>query len=97
MTDIKELKWWQRTLVKIASKKLNKMATKATKSTSQNTTWYGVGVLLVAIGAGLKTVFDGDPNTTLDFNMIIMEVIAFLTAIGLFKAKDANASHTVED
>jgi hypothetical protein len=96
MSDIKELKWWQRLLLKITSKKLNKMATKATKSTSPNTTWAAVGVLLVTIGGALKVIFDGDPSTTIDFNLILMEVIGFLTAIGLFKAKDSDASHTAQ-
>ncbi len=54
---------------------------------NRNTTIAGIGAILVAVGAGLKAWFDGDPTTTVDFAATIAAVIA---GVGLIMAKDAN-------
>ena len=50
------------------------------------TTLAGVGAILVAIGGGMKALFDGDPSTNLDLTATIAAVTA---GIGLIWAKDA--------
>jgi len=50
------------------------------------TTLAGVGVILVAIGSALKSVFDGDPSTNVDLTATIAQVTV---GIGLIMAKDA--------
>ncbi len=58
---------------------------------NRNTTIAGIGAILIAIGAGLKAWFDGDPTTTVDFAATIAAVIA---GVGLIMAKDASNKTT---
>lgn len=50
------------------------------------TTLFGIGVLLTAIGTSLTALFDGDPETTLNFESIV----AALAGLGLLVAKDGD-------
>jgi hypothetical protein len=53
---------------------------------NKNTTIAGIGAILVAVGAVLTAMFDGDPTTNADFAAAIAAVIA---GVGLIMAKDA--------
>lgn len=50
------------------------------------TTLAGIGTILVAVGAALKAVFDGDPTTNVDLAATVAAVTA---GIGLIAARDA--------
>lgn len=50
------------------------------------TTLAGIGTILVAVGAALKAIFDGDPATNVDLSQTIAQVTI---GIGLIAAKDA--------
>ena len=54
---------------------------------NRKTTLAGIGAILVAVGAALKAVFDGDPSTNFD---ITATVTALSAGIGLILAKDAS-------
>jgi len=54
------------------------------------TTVFGIGSLLVAVGAALVAVFDGDPETVLDVQATITAVLAALAALGFIVAKDGD-------
>ncbi len=76
--------------IKIASKKLNKMAT---KKNSNNTTILGVAAIVTMLAAAAKVWFDGDPSTVVDFGILIPALMTAL--IGIF-GKDSNASHSAK-
>ena len=54
---------------------------------NRKTTLAGIGAILVAVGAALKAVFDGDPSTTFDLTSTVTAVSA---GSGLILAKDAS-------
>jgi hypothetical protein len=54
--------------------------------TNRNTTIAGIGSILVAVGALLTALFDGDPATLPDY---ATAVAAILAGVGLIMAKDA--------
>ena len=54
--------------------------------TNRNTTIAGIGSILVAVGAVLTALFDGDPLTLPDYPTA---VAAILAGVGLVLAKDA--------
>jgi hypothetical protein len=54
---------------------------------NKNTTFAGIGAILVAVGAIVKALFDNDPATVPDFAAAIAAVMA---GIGLIFAKDAS-------
>lgn len=53
---------------------------------NKNTTFAGIGAILVAVGAICKALFDNDPLTIPDYTAAIAAVLA---GIGLIFAKDA--------
>jgi hypothetical protein len=53
---------------------------------NNKTTLAGIGAILVAVGAALKALFDGDPATTFDLTSTVTAISA---GIGLILAKDA--------
>lgn len=53
---------------------------------NRNTTVAGIGSILVAVGAVLTALFDGDPLTVPDYPTA---VAAILAGVGLVLAKDA--------
>ena len=53
---------------------------------NRNTTVAGIGSILVAVGAVLTALFDGDPLTLPDY---ATAVAAILAGVGLVLAKDA--------
>jgi hypothetical protein len=53
---------------------------------NRNTTVAGIGSILVAVGAVLTALFDGDPLTLPDYPTA---VAAILAGVGLVLAKDA--------
>lgn len=54
---------------------------------NNKTTLAGIGAILVAVGAALKVLFDGDPATTFDLTSTVTAISA---GIGLILAKDAS-------
>lgn len=54
---------------------------------NKKTTLAGIGAILVAVGAALKALFDGDPATTFDLTATVAAISA---GIGLILAKDAS-------
>lgn len=54
---------------------------------NNKTTLAGIGAILVAVGAALKALFDGDPSTTFDLTSTVTAISA---GIGLILAKDAS-------
>ena len=55
---------------------------------SPKTTLAGVGAILVAVGAAMSAMFDADPLTTPQWDVVIAAVLA---GIGLIFAKDSKA------
>jgi len=55
---------------------------------SPKTTLAGVGAILVAVGAALVAMFDADPTTMPQWDVVIA---AALAGIGLIFAKDSKA------
>lgn len=53
---------------------------------NRNTTVAGVGAILVAVGAMLTALFDGDAATVPDYASAVAAIIA---GVGLILAKDA--------
>jgi len=53
---------------------------------NRNTTIAGIGSILVAVGALLTALFDGNPATLPDY---ATAVAAILAGVGLIMAKDA--------
>ena len=53
---------------------------------NRNTTVAGIGSILVAVGAVLTAIFDGNPETVPDY---ATAVAAILAGVGLIFAKDA--------
>jgi hypothetical protein len=53
---------------------------------NRNTTIAGIGSILVAVGALMTALFDGDPATLPDYGTA---VAAILAGVGLIMAKDA--------
>lgn len=47
----------------------------------------GIGAILIAVGAAMKALFDGDPATTFDLTSTVTAISA---GIGLILAKDAS-------
>lgn len=88
------MKWIKNILtgwgIKLANKKINKMA----KTKSPNTTAAGIGTVLTVVGAGLIAFFDGDPETNIDFTLIVITIVGFIQALGFLKSKDADATHS---
>lgn len=56
---------------------------------SKNTTVLGIGALLVLAGSVITSLFDGDPNTAVDWTLVIPGV---MTAVSSIFARDANKS-----
>lgn len=56
---------------------------------SPKTTIAGVGAILVAVGSALVAMFDADPTTMPQWDVVIAAVLA---GIGLIFAKDSKAS-----
>lgn len=56
---------------------------------SKLTSGGAIGLLIAAVGGGLKAYFDGDPATEVDWNLII---IAILAAWNGFASRDNNRS-----
>jgi len=54
---------------------------------NRNTTLLGAAMIMMAPGSFLFAVFDGDANTSPDFNLVFAEVLA---GIGLIMARDGN-------
>lgn len=54
---------------------------------NKNTTVLGIGALLVLAGSVITSLFDGDPNTGVDWTIVIPGI---LTAISSIFARDAN-------
>lgn len=54
-------------------------------SVNWKTSLNGFGVILAAVGAAMIAAFDGNPETVVDWNVV---VLAVLTGIGLIKARD---------
>lgn len=54
--------------------------------TNRNTTFAGLGAILVAVGAVLTALFDSDPTTLPDYTVAVTAIIA---GVGLIFAKDA--------
>lgn len=54
---------------------------------NRKTTLAGIGAILVAVGAAMKALFDGDPSTTFDLTSTVAAISA---GIGLILAKDAS-------
>lgn len=57
---------------------------------NKNTTITGIALLCVAIGSMLKAMFDGDPATNVDYNLLVAEIGI---AIGLILGSDAKKEH----
>lgn len=53
---------------------------------NRNTTVAGIGSILVAVGALLTALFDGDPSTSPDYATAVAAIVA---GVGLIFAKDA--------
>ena len=49
----------------------------------------GLGAILSAIGLALNQLFDGNPQTTPDWNLLVPQIIA---GVGLVLARDNNKS-----
>ena len=58
-------------------------------TSSPKTTIAGVGAILVAVGAALVAMFDADPTTMPQWDVVIAAVLA---GIGLIFAKDSKAT-----
>ena len=56
---------------------------------SPKTTLAGVGAILVAVGAAMSAMFDADPITVPQWDVVIAAILA---GIGLIFAKDSKAS-----
>ena len=56
---------------------------------SPKTTLAGVGASLVAVGAAMSAMFDADPLTVPQWDVVIAAILA---GIGLIFAKDSKAS-----
>ena len=56
---------------------------------SPKTTLAGVGAILVAVGAAMSAMFDADPLTVPQWDVVIAAILA---GIGLIFAKDSKAS-----
>ena len=55
---------------------------------SPKTTLAGIGAILVAVGAAMSAIFDADPLTVPQWDVVIAAVLA---GIGLIFAKDSKA------
>jgi hypothetical protein len=53
---------------------------------NKNTTFAGIGAILVAVGSVVTAIFDGDATTVPDFASAVAAVLA---GVGLIFAKDA--------
>jgi len=56
---------------------------------SPKTTLAGIGAILVAVGAALVAMFDADPATMPQWDVVIAAILA---GIGLIFAKDSKAN-----
>lgn len=54
---------------------------------NKKTSLAGIGAILIAVGAALKALFDGDPLTAFDLTSTVTAISA---GIGLILAKDAS-------
>lgn len=54
---------------------------------NRNTTMAGIGSILVALGALLTALFDGDPATSPDYATAVAAIVA---GVGLIFARDAS-------
>jgi len=86
------MKWLEKLLAKwgtkLFTKKLDKMAS---KKNSNNTTVVGIAGVVTILAAAAKAWFDGDPETVVNFGILIPSLI---TSIGLIFAKDSDATHS---
>lgn len=57
---------------------------------SWKTTLAGVGALAAAVGGALVAVFDGDPATVVNVELLVASVMAALVGLGLIAAKDSD-------
>ena len=55
---------------------------------SPKTTLAGIGAILVAVGAAMSAMFDADPVTVPQWDVVIAAILA---GIGLIFAKDSKA------
>jgi hypothetical protein len=55
---------------------------------SPKTTLAGIGAILVAVGAAMSAMFDADPLTVPQWDVVIAAILA---GIGLIFAKDSKA------
>lgn len=53
---------------------------------NRNTTFAGIGAILVAVGSIMSSIFDGDVSTVPDYASAVAAVLA---GVGLIFAKDA--------
>jgi len=51
----------------------------------RNTTFAGLAIILMAVGTAMTAIFDGNPETVADWNILVAE---FMAAIGLMLAGD---------
>ena len=56
---------------------------------SPKTTLAGIGAILVAVGAAMSAMFDADPLTVPQWDVVIAAILA---GIGLIFAKDSKAT-----
>ena len=56
------------------------------KTEHRKTTIAGIGMILTAVGTALVAIYDGQPETTVDFALLVPTVIG---GIGLILAGDA--------
>jgi len=56
---------------------------------SPKTTLAGIGAILVAVGAAMAAMFDADPLTVPQWDVVIAAILA---GIGLIFAKDSKAN-----
>ena len=56
------------------------------------TTGFGICALLAAIATAGMAIFDGNPETTVNIQMLIAAVGEAAVGLGLIKARDANVT-----
>lgn len=56
-------------------------------TTNWETSAMGVGAILTAVGAAITAMFDGNPDTHVNWSLLLPAVMA---GIGLIRSRDAN-------